>query len=81
MPAANTEGEILSIKEAVEYLKMTERTLYRLASAKQIPAFKVGGIWRLSRADIDEWIRRHSAEPLDGLQADDQSGGRVGKPA
>jgi len=71
MPAATTEGEILTIKEVAEYLKVTERTIYRLAGAKKIPAFKVGGTWRFSRADIDEWIRRQSV---------DQSDGATGKP-
>lgn len=65
MPAATTEGEILTIKEVAEYLKVTERTIYRLAGAKKIPAFKVGGTWRFSRADIDEWIRRQSGEQSD----------------
>ena len=69
MPAANTEGEILTLKEVAEYLKVTERTIYRLAGAKKIPAFKVGGTWRFSRADIDEWIRRQS-----GDQSDDATG-------
>lgn len=69
MPAATTEGEILTIKEVAEYLKVTERTIYRLAGAKKIPAFKVGGTWRFSRADIDEWIRRQSGE-----QSDDATG-------
>ncbi len=69
MPAANTEGEILTIKEVAEYLKVTERTIYRLAGAKKIPAFKVGGTWRFSRADIDEWIRCQSSE-----QSDDATG-------
>ncbi len=69
MPAANTEGEILTIKEVAEYLKVTERTIYRLAGAKKIPAFKVGGAWRFSRVDIDEWIRRQSSE-----QSDDATG-------
>ena len=69
MPAANTEGEILTIKEVAEYLKVTERTIYRLAGAKKIPAFKVGGTWRFSRADIDEWIKRQSSD-----QSDDPTG-------
>lgn len=34
--------------------KVTERTIYRLATAKMIPAFKVGGIWRFSKAEIDQ---------------------------
>jgi len=61
------EGEILTIKQVAEYLKVTERTIYRLAAAKKIPAFKVGGTWRLSRADIDNWINNsrwnHSTRP------------------
>jgi len=63
MPAANTEGEILTLKELAQYLKVTERTIYRLAGAKKIPAFKVGGTWRFSRADIDAWIKRQSSDP------------------
>ena len=38
------------------YLKVTERTIYRLAAAESIPAFKVGGSWRFRRGDLDQWI-------------------------
>lgn len=62
MSAADIEGEILTVKEVAVYLKVTDRTIYRLAGAKKIPAFKVGGTWRFSRADIDEWIRRQSGK-------------------
>jgi excisionase family DNA binding protein len=48
--------------QVADYLKVTERTIYRLAEAKQIPAFKVGGSWRFSKADIDGWIKRQSME-------------------
>jgi excisionase family DNA binding protein len=50
------------VKDVAEYLKVTERTIYRLAAAKKIPAFKVGGSWRFSRADIDAWIKRQTAQ-------------------
>jgi excisionase family DNA binding protein len=52
--------DILMIKDVAEYLKVTERTIYRLAAAKKIPAFKVGGSWRFSKADIAAWIRQQS---------------------
>ena len=29
-----------------------------LAAAGKIPAFKVGGTWRFSRAEINQWIQR-----------------------
>ena len=65
MPTDNNEGEILTIRQVADYLKVTERTIYRLAGAKRIPAFKVGGTWRFSKADIDAWIKQQSMEGLD----------------
>ncbi len=55
----------MTIGEVADYLKVTERTIYRLAAAKKIPAFKVGGSWRFSRSDIDIWIKQQSMEAID----------------
>jgi len=64
MPSSTAENAIMTIGEVADYLKVTERTIYRLAGAKQIPAFKVGGSWRFSKADIDRWIQQQSASAL-----------------
>jgi len=69
MSKNTSDGEILTIKQVADYLKVTERTIYRLAAAKQIPAFKVGGSWRFSRADIDEWIKQQSGGGRVNLKA------------
>lgn len=53
---------IFTLDEVAAYLKVGKRTVYRLAAAKKIPAFKVGGTWRFSRADIDAWIKQQSME-------------------
>lgn len=68
MPTSASEGEILTIKQVAEFLKVTERTIYRLAAAKKIPAFKVGGTWRFSRADIDRWIRQQAMQTREGTE-------------
>lgn len=65
MSTSTNESEIVTIKQVADYLKVTERTIYRLAAAKKIPAFKVGGTWRFSRADIESWIKQQSMEALD----------------
>jgi excisionase family DNA binding protein len=49
MSSSAAENAIMTIGEVADYLKVTERTIYRLAGAKQIPAFKVGCSWRFSR--------------------------------
>ena len=61
------------IKDVAEYLKVTERTNYRLAAAKKIPAFKVGGSWRFSRSDIERWIQQQSAAVQDAGPSSDPS--------
>lgn len=67
MATKSTDSSILTIKEVADYLKVNERTVYRLAGAKKIPAFKVGGTWRFSRAEIDQWIKQQSSA-VDGEQ-------------
>lgn len=48
--------EILTIRELAAYLKLTEKTAYRLAANGKLPGFKVGGSWRFRKADLDNWI-------------------------
>lgn len=80
MSMASSPGTsgIMTIGEVAGYLKVTERTIYRLAAAKKIPAFKVGGSWRFSLADIDVWIKQQSME---GIEAGREQDGAKGKRA
>lgn len=48
--------EILTLKEVAEYLKLAEKTAYRLAAEGKLPGFKVGGSWRFKREDVERWI-------------------------
>jgi len=48
--------EILTLKEVAEYLKLAEKTAYRLAAEGKLPGFKVGGSWRFKREDVLIWI-------------------------
>lgn len=48
--------QILTLKEVAAYLKLAEKTAYKLADAGKLPGFKVGGSWRFKREDIDRWI-------------------------
>ena len=69
-------GEIFTLDEVAAYLKVGKRTVYRLAAARKIPAFKVGGTWRFSRADIDSWIKQQSSVDLGDDNHDSAKGGR-----
>ncbi|EKM6064822.1 helix-turn-helix domain-containing protein [Escherichia coli] len=58
---------VLTIKEVAEYLKVNERTIYRLAAVHKIPAFKVGNAWRFKQSDLEEWISTQAAQGKGGL--------------
>lgn len=57
------EREILTIREAADYLQVNERTLYRLANKGGVPAFRVASAWRFRKRDIDNWITEQSQTP------------------
>ncbi len=48
--------EILTLKEVAKYLKLAEKTAYKLAADGKLPGFKVGGSWRFKQSDIESWI-------------------------
>jgi excisionase family DNA binding protein len=50
--------EILTLKEVASYLKLAEKTAYKLAAAGKLPGFKVGGSWRFRKEDIESWIEQ-----------------------
>lgn len=50
--------QILTLKEVAAYLKLAEKTAYRLASEGKLPGFKVGGSWRFKRKDLEAWIEK-----------------------
>ncbi|MES9971742.1 MAG: helix-turn-helix domain-containing protein [Candidatus Thiodiazotropha sp.] len=54
--------QILTLKEVAAYLKLAEKTAYKLAAAGKLPGFKVGGSWRYKLADIDRWIEEQKTK-------------------
>lgn len=58
--------EILTLKEVAEYLKLAEKTAYRLAADGKLPGFKVGGSWRFQKVDIQKWISEQKGDINNG---------------
>ncbi|MBN1918698.1 MAG: helix-turn-helix domain-containing protein [Verrucomicrobia bacterium] len=61
--------EVLTIKEVAALLKLAEKTVYAMANAGEMPAFKIRGQWRIKRAELDQWLDeqpRGGGEERDG---------------
>lgn len=48
--------EILTPREAADYLSVHVRTIYRLVKNGDIPGRKVGGSWRFKKEALDQWL-------------------------
>ena len=48
--------EIMTPREAAEYLSIHVRTIYRLVKHGEIPGCKVGGSWRFRKDTLDAWL-------------------------
>ena len=50
--------EVMTLREASQYLGISPDTLYKYLSEKSIPAFKLGNRWRFKKDLLDRWIER-----------------------
>jgi excisionase family DNA binding protein len=49
-------ANIVTAKEVGQYLKLTESTIYKLASNGEIPGFRIGKSWRFDMEEIIQSI-------------------------
>ena len=63
------DDDILTIEEVAKYLRVSERTVYDWAQKGEIPAGKIGTVWRFKKSEIERWVneRLSSNKPLASL--------------
>ena len=56
----NTQEELrlLTLEVAAEILQVSKRTLLRMIQKKDVPAFKVGGQWRIRESQFRKWVEQ-----------------------
>lgn len=48
--------DVMTLKEAAAWLRLSERALYDLARARQVPAALLGGKWVFPRGLLERWL-------------------------
>lgn len=51
----------LSADDIAAHLGVTKDTVYTWIAEKQMPAHKLGRLWKFQASEIDEWVRRGCA--------------------
>jgi excisionase family DNA binding protein len=57
---------LVSLAECARALGVSERTVRRLVTARRVPAYKVGGQWRVDLDEVREALRSAVIPPSEG---------------
>ncbi len=66
MPASSMEIRAmsfrwLSVEEIAEYLGVSKDTVYSWISKRNMPAHRIGRLWKFKTDEVDEWVRSRGA--------------------
>ena len=56
----NPKIEVLTLSEAAQFLRVSERTLWSRAKANDVPHAKVGSQYRFTRGQLTKWLESQS---------------------
>jgi len=67
--------ELLDITAVARYLGVSERTVYNRVRSGDLPAVKVGRLWRVRKADLEAWLggAAHGVGARGGYGASDEA--------
>ncbi len=62
---AVVEDRWLSVAEIAAYLGIKRETVYPWITRKNMPAHKVGRLWKFKKSEVDDWVRSGKAGERD----------------
>jgi len=72
----------VSVEEIAEYLGVSKDTVYGWIAKKDMPAHKVGRLWKFKTDEVDDWVRcgKASDDQKEGeaIKVDSQKGKNAG---
>ena len=51
----------LSVEEIAQYLGVSRDTIYTWVDRTDIPAHKVGRLWKFRKEEVDDWVKSGKA--------------------
>ena len=61
---------LLTLSEAANLLQVSTRTLQRMIRNGELPAFKVGGQWRVRETQLRQWVESREGSIVDAKNPD-----------
>jgi len=57
---AHNDGEVMTISDVAQYLRISEAKVYELARSGAIPALRIGKSWRFQKDLLKQWVRKRA---------------------
>jgi excisionase family DNA binding protein len=61
LPTSSVQDRWLSVDELAGYLGIKRDTVYKWITRRNMPAHKVGRLWKFRKEEIDAWVRSGDA--------------------
>lgn len=61
MKAQDTVEQWLSVDQIAQHLNVKTFTIYKWLERKDMPAHKVGRLWRFKVSEVDRWVKSGDA--------------------
>ncbi len=65
MEAISISEQWVSVEQVAQHLNVKPDTVYKWLERKEMPAHKVGRLWRFRISEIDQWVKNGSASVVE----------------
>jgi excisionase family DNA binding protein len=59
----------VSVEEVSRHLGVAKDTIYRWIESREMPAHRVGRLWKFKLSEVDEWVREGHASDAEQAPA------------
>jgi len=59
---AEMEDRWLSMKEICKHLGVSDDTVYKWINSYDMPAHRLGRLWKFKKAEVDAWVKSGGAD-------------------
>ena len=64
----------LSVEEIAEHLGISKDTVYAWIAKRNMPAHRVGRLWKFQKAEVDAWVKAGGASDSDDTRQERDDG-------
>ncbi len=54
------KGQMFSVDDLCAYIGICRSTVYKWIMTKNLPAYRMGRLWKFKKIEVDRWIKQRS---------------------